>query len=188
MIHILQIRKSHLMRVTTKGTLANPLLFCTKFRPVSTIPVLFSRSCVSSHPHSKMLRVATRSFQQHHVESQSSSLAILHQRPKSLSARIDPSVLCICTDSRQRNGWEWFTDFWSLFRQFRLQLREDVEVILQYGIHPTRSCRKITLSIKHIPIFALQYTARGNHLLENYNELEERRHRIHKRKYKATKN
>lgn len=188
MIHILQIRKSHLMRVTTKGTLANPLLFCTKFRPVSTIPVLFSRSCVSSHPQSKMLCVATRSFQQHHVESQSSSLAILHQRPKSLSARIDPSVLCICTDSRQRNGWEWFTDFWSLFRQFRLQLREDVEVILQYGIHPTRSCRKITLSIKHIPIFALQYTARGNHLLENYNELEERRHRIHKRKYKATKN
>ena len=96
-------------------------------------------------------------------------------------------LLCIYTDSRQRNGADWFTDFWSLFLQFWLQLREDVEVILQYGIHPKRSCRKITPSSKSIPIFALQYIARGNHFFENYNELEERHNMINKWKYVATK-
>jgi len=44
-------------------------------------------------------------------------------------------------------------------------------------------CQKV----KRIPIFALQYIARENHLLENYNELEERHHRINKWKYETTK-
>jgi hypothetical protein len=67
-----------------------------------------------------------------------------------------------------------------------MQLREDVEVILQYGIHPTQSFGKILLLLQRIPTFALQYFSRGNRLLRDYNQLEERHHRINMWKYEPT--
>jgi hypothetical protein len=147
---IFLIRKSHLMRVTMKGTLKFPLLFCTKFRPDCSVPVLFSRSCVSPYLQTKMMCVAARTILQ---PLQTNKAAHYHDytKDRSLSTRIDPSVLCIYTDNRQRNGWDWFTDFRSLFLQFWMQLRADVEVILQYGIHPTQSFGKISPSVTTYP-------------------------------------